>query len=853
VFDRELPIKHCPVDGDDLTAVKNYFPNGKIGESFIVSQLIGCGTFGLVFRATQTSLKRTVAIKLLHRHLLERTDVSSRFMREAAIISQLKHPNITSVVDYGVLATGEPYLIMEFLSGISLVHLLRQKGLLTFAEAYPIIGQLCAGLSAAHAQSIIHRDIKPSNIFILNCGEPDQLVKLVDFGLAKVVDDTSSAARKLTESGISLGTPQYMSPEACRGAASDERSDIYALGCVMYEMLTGSPVVAGGNALETMNKHINQAPVGFECFGVMVPQAVQQVVRKTLAKEPSERFQTIGELKSALEKCAAICARHEARDNDRSGSEKSSDNVVTFLSEVARHRQNFSEELRGLVPSLRLAWHGSSFLLNSNAGRTMSTSILTRVLSAPSLLGARPQEGENVFDLANLIESTAVQFANEARQKNISFMIHLSADLPLEVLGNPAYIKQAIAQILDNAITHTRSGAVTLTASLKSVEKTSCTVGVHVSDTGMGIAQKDIATVFIPFLAQQPTVMRPHLGLCITRHLVKIMGGEMVLESMQDTGTNVSLSLNLKVVNVWDRADQPSSLFAGMRMLIISSAANVSFAISAYGKEQGILCTSVQSGAQALAEIEKSAGRLEPYQLVMFDTASEDIRSFAVRMGSSHQMRGLKSIYIVNQADNQRFSSFPGFIGFLSKPVARGDLLDCLLHALAVNSTAEVRVGSPQQRTDSSGNKLSMGEFTLDLEETEPVEADETVLPFSVEDQTLPLTEGEADGIDMDALETASGRELAAQMVRSFILTVDRLVENMKTALARRHCEDLALLARQLRGSASAIPAPRFVRLATYLDQAASRSDLEQASVLVEAIDWSITKLRKLQATRFGV
>jgi serine/threonine-protein kinase len=211
------------------------------------------------------------------------------------------HPNIVSVHDFGETATFY-YLIMDFVDGECLSARIAKFGRIDVADTVNMLIQLCDGLSHAHTKGILHRDLKPSNVMLVNQGDRPDLVKLVDFGIAKSLNQTEEKMQ-LTLDGETIGSPLYMSPEQCRGEALDTRSDIYSLGCLAYKALTGVTPFTGKNHFEIYIKHTQEMPAPFaEVAGAArVPGMLERVLFKCLAKEPDARFSSMLELKSALE------------------------------------------------------------------------------------------------------------------------------------------------------------------------------------------------------------------------------------------------------------------------------------------------------------------------------------------------------------------------------------------------------------------------------------------------------------------------------------------------------------------------------------------------------------------------
>jgi serine/threonine-protein kinase len=294
----------CPEDHTPLTALAQENEIGAIiGDRFEIIGLVGKGGMGRVYKARHKMMKRIVAIKMLYSHLVSTASTLKRFQQEAQASSTLSHPNILTVFDFGVTTDGQPYLVMDFLEGTSLGEVLQVEGNLTIERFLHIFTQVAAGLAHAHQRGIIHRDLKPSNIMLVNLdGEPD-FVKIVDFGIAKIMGVDPAEAEPLTRTGEVFGSPMYMSPEQCRGLGLDQRTDIYSIGCVMYRALTGLAPFIGRDHLECMFKQVNEEPGHFNevCPDLFLPDEVESVVFKALAKKPEERYQSMTELKQALE------------------------------------------------------------------------------------------------------------------------------------------------------------------------------------------------------------------------------------------------------------------------------------------------------------------------------------------------------------------------------------------------------------------------------------------------------------------------------------------------------------------------------------------------------------------------
>lgn len=270
-----------------------------LGSRFKVSALIGQGGMGSVYKALDNELNTTVAIKVLKKELVSDKAAIKRFEQEASSLSELNHENLVSVYGSGQTDNGTPYLVMDYLEGEDLASILKRESSLTPERAIELLKQICAGLAHAHKNGIVHRDIKPSNILVTSQeGSTSETVKILDFGIARIVESTIGNTTNLTQTGDVFGTPTYMSPEQCDGKAVDHRSDIYSLGCMLYEMLLGKPPFQGATPIQVAVKHINDEPEKFpkEFTKSKLNKGIANLVMGTLIKEPELRYQSMEEL-----------------------------------------------------------------------------------------------------------------------------------------------------------------------------------------------------------------------------------------------------------------------------------------------------------------------------------------------------------------------------------------------------------------------------------------------------------------------------------------------------------------------------------------------------------------------------
>lgn len=271
-------------------------PGMEVGE-YRIEHLIAEGGMGRIFAGIHPVISKRVAIKVLAKRFAQDSRAISRFELEAKSVNQIGHHNIVDIFSIGELQDGRRYLIMELLDGIPLHHLIKKVGKFKPGEILPVYEQLCDALEAAHSTSFIHRDLKPDNIVVLK-RPPRPFIKILDFGIAKLRD--ASSAQENTEVGTVLGTPEYMAPEQCRGGDIDSRIDIYALGVMLYELLTGKKPFSDPNPLRVLSKQMRETPKSPRELSNDISPELEAVILKAMAKKADERYATVGELYQAL-------------------------------------------------------------------------------------------------------------------------------------------------------------------------------------------------------------------------------------------------------------------------------------------------------------------------------------------------------------------------------------------------------------------------------------------------------------------------------------------------------------------------------------------------------------------------
>ncbi len=290
-----------------LAPVADPYLGRDIAGQFRVIEKIGSGGMGSVYKAEQPEMRRFVAIKVLHSRYLSRQDLVTRFKREARAMSHLSHPNTARVFLYGQLEDGACYFVMEYLEGKNLAQTVRREGPMEPLRAINVMIQACGALEEAHRGGIVHRDLKPENIFLTSQGGIADFPKVLDFGLAKVSErQMRPGSLILTQEGMVFGTPEFMSPEQARGETLDGRSDIYSLGVILYELLTGKLPFDANQPMEYIQKHIKEPPIPLSVRTPdrQFPPGLEAVMMKALAKKPDDRFDSAAELASALKHVA---------------------------------------------------------------------------------------------------------------------------------------------------------------------------------------------------------------------------------------------------------------------------------------------------------------------------------------------------------------------------------------------------------------------------------------------------------------------------------------------------------------------------------------------------------------------
>ena len=406
---------------------------GAIAGEYVICAVLAAGGHGTVYEAEHRVLGRRAAIKVLHSHLATQGEMLQRFVREARIVNQIRHPNIVDVYDFGTLPDGSPYYVMELLGGITLSAALQVNGRFSSTRALAYLEPVCGALEAAHKAGVVHRDLKASNIAVVEDGEVPR-VKLLDFGIAKLTPPDGGSG--ITVAGQRLGTPFAMAPEQIRGTTVDSRTDIYALGVLLYQMLTGEYPFRSQDDLEVERMHLSTPPPRPSQLAPVTP-AVDAVVMRAMEKDPERRFQDVGQFLESLKE-AVNAAGTEGKEKTSAWTANAIAVYVEIQLDDAAHEDDAAlARVADVLDRAERELLGAGFLLPLQTG----TAVLgVRVLSADAAKSV--VERREAMAVANALHGYANGPDADARVQ-VLVCLHMDkavvrrAAAGLEILGGP--------------------------------------------------------------------------------------------------------------------------------------------------------------------------------------------------------------------------------------------------------------------------------------------------------------------------------------------------------------------------------------------------------------------------------
>ena len=325
-------------------------------------RLLGEGGMGRVYLARQTDLGRDVVVKVMHDHIAADTKFRDRFQRETLLMARFHHPSAVTLYDASLNDPGGPCIVMEYVRGVNLETMLAKNGRMTAPRVGRIIGELCEVLQAAHDEGIIHRDLKPANLMVVDHDSPRERIKVMDFGLAKLID--ADGGRKVTDTNVdfAVGTPGYICPEQVRGEEMDHRGDLYSVGIMMFELLTGRLPFNGPSSMDILLAHATEPPPTFEEMGLAgwVPREIEELVFDCLAKHPEDRPQTARDLaerfETAVSRAMAKVDSNPGRPGIPAAPEPSSGVFRAVQSGTAVHTSPAPSREQAALPFHMEAW-----------------------------------------------------------------------------------------------------------------------------------------------------------------------------------------------------------------------------------------------------------------------------------------------------------------------------------------------------------------------------------------------------------------------------------------------------------------------------------------------------------------
>jgi serine/threonine-protein kinase len=398
---------------------------GTVAGAYVLKRELASGGGGTVYEAQHRILGRRVAVKVLRRQLAASPQMVARFVQEARAVNMIKHPNIVDVVDFGELPDGRPFHVMELLEGIDLRSILTERGRFPPAEVLEILEPVCSALQAAHDHGIVHRDLKASNIFIVNPGEK-RLVKLLDFGIAKLLHPDAGEGG-LTVVGTRLGTSYTMAPEQIRGEPVDARTDIYALGVVLYHLLTGQYPFRAETMTDIERQHL-EAPPPRPSQAAPVSPALDGVVLRSMEKTAERRFQSVKAFLEALREAAGT----KTADAEQSATAAAIYVEIRIADGADAESDEVLDDTSAILDATEQSFRGASLTLPLQTG---SAIIGARVLSADAAVATA--ERTDVVALANELAAELAARPSAHPSVHVNIAVHVGPALVKDSAESP--------------------------------------------------------------------------------------------------------------------------------------------------------------------------------------------------------------------------------------------------------------------------------------------------------------------------------------------------------------------------------------------------------------------------------
>ncbi len=529
-----------------------------IDDRFIITELIAKGGMGAVYKAYQGSVDRHIVVKVLHPQFVQREDSIQRFFREAKAASRLNHHHIVQIYDFGQAADGMLYMMMEYLDG-TLLYDLMGWGPIAPARTINILGQVMDALTVAHERGVIHRDLKPENIFLLDRAGATDFVKVFDFGIAKTDSSTEDPGKRLTSEKSIFGTPHYMSPEQALGEPPDPRSDIYALGIILFEMMAGAHPFESDDPLTLLRQHLRDTlpPLTSACPDFVLPPEIDDVFARLVAKNPDNRPANAREAKALLFSVFKDISGRGYNVSEHTPlplpSERTTvemESALPMMSAQARERENqfieiMTHELRTALTVVsssvelmadeklgELTGKQGQFLHMIKRNIDRMSRFSTNVLSLSRLDSNKYNINLNELSLKAAIEQPLHRLKREALDKGISVVLDGNVDPALKVVADPGAVSLVVSNLVSNVLLpHARVTQATI--AYAPVDEHF--VEVWITDDGPGIPEADLEDLFDRFYQAAGESMLGFRGtgirLAVCKALVEHMDGRISVES----------------------------------------------------------------------------------------------------------------------------------------------------------------------------------------------------------------------------------------------------------------------------------------------------------------------------------
>jgi serine/threonine protein kinase len=416
---------------DQIQTSKHSLIGKVVADRYEVVGLIGHGAMGAVYKAKHTAIGRFFAVKTLKPQHGDDDRSLKRFQQEAQAMSVLTHPHLIQISDYGQTEDGQPFFVMEYLEGVSLADYIKRNGPMPITQALPLFSQIADALAHAHSKNLIHRDLKPSNIMLI--GDSHDFAKVVDLGIAKA---TENQDLHLTQTGEVFGSPLYMSPEQCQGMPVDARSDVYSLGCLMYETLTARPPLKGANFVQTAYKHMNEMPTPLTELRPDLSPEVEAVILACLAKSPDERVANMTALRDLIRQLeSSLCSDSQANTVKQIMSQRNSlANAIKATPSGQPAGKPVNKLLVGAVVSIPLMLFATMIMFGLQFHFSLRKA--PQPPARNSGTSARTPTPINVDTQSTLsVESPLFEKINPSAKDNINVVAVYSAQPPLEQVG----------------------------------------------------------------------------------------------------------------------------------------------------------------------------------------------------------------------------------------------------------------------------------------------------------------------------------------------------------------------------------------------------------------------------------